>query len=119
LDKAGALTVQNCGSNNKTIFEKKTQKLSISISCEKKSVHSGHHSGISNQFVFGQKNEKLFDEFLPKFSKGVTSEPGRYHEGSKKHLDDLVPNGHFPVLHCLGIRSSVLGIQAVFDFFPP
>jgi hypothetical protein len=34
----------------------------------------------------------------------------RYREGSKKHLDDLVPNSDFLVLHCLGIRSSVLGI---------
>ncbi len=31
-------------------------------------------------------------------------------EGSKKHLDDPVPNGDFPVLHCLGIVSSVSGI---------
>jgi hypothetical protein len=30
--------------------------------------------------------------------------------GSKKPLDDPVPNGAFPVLHCLGIRASVSGI---------
>ena len=34
--------------------------------------------------------------------------PGR--EGSKNHLDDAVPNCDFPVLHCLGIGSSVSGI---------
>ncbi len=41
----------------------------------------------------------------------------RYHQvllgivkAQKKHLDDPVPNGDFPVLHCLGIRSSVSGI---------
>jgi hypothetical protein len=34
----------------------------------------------------------------------------RYHEGSKKHLDNLFPTSNFPVLHCLGIESSVLGI---------
>jgi hypothetical protein len=31
----------------------------------------------------------------------------RYHEGLKKHLDDLIPNGDSPVLHCLGITSLV------------
>ena len=36
----------------------------------------------------------------------------RYREGSKKHLDDPVPNGDFLVLHCLGIGSSVLGIRS-------
>jgi hypothetical protein len=35
-----------------------------------------------------------------------------YSEGSKKHPDDLVPNIDFPVLHCLGIRSSVSGIRS-------
>jgi hypothetical protein len=34
----------------------------------------------------------------------------RYREGLKKHLDDPVPNGDFPVLHCLGIGLSVSGI---------
>jgi hypothetical protein len=34
----------------------------------------------------------------------------RYCEGSKKHLDDLVPNSDFPVLHYLGIGSSVSDI---------
>ncbi len=29
----------------------------------------------------------------------------------KKHLDDPVPTGDFPVLHCLVIWSSVLGIR--------
>jgi hypothetical protein len=38
-------------------------------------------------------------------SSGIT----RYAKGSKKHLDDPVPNGEFPVLHWLGIGSSVLG----------
>ncbi len=36
----------------------------------------------------------------------------RYREGSKKHLDDPVPNSDFPVLHCLGIGSSVSGIRS-------
>ncbi len=36
----------------------------------------------------------------------------RYCEGSKKPLDDPVPNGDFPVLHCLGIGSSVSGIRS-------
>jgi hypothetical protein len=36
----------------------------------------------------------------------------RYHEGSKKHLGDPVPNSDFPVLHCLSIRSSVSGIRS-------
>ncbi len=111
MDKAGALTVQNCGSNNKTIFEKKKKKLSISISCEKKiSPQWSSFGDIESICFLAKKNEKLFDEFLPKFSQGVTSEPGRYREGSKKHLDDPVPNGDFAILHCLGIRSSVLGI---------
>jgi hypothetical protein len=35
----------------------------------------------------------------------------RYRESSKKHLDDPVPNGDFPELYCLGIRSSVSGIE--------
>jgi hypothetical protein len=34
------------------------------------------------------------------------------YEGSKKHLDNPVPNGDFLVLHCLGIRSSVSGIRS-------
>jgi hypothetical protein len=34
----------------------------------------------------------------------------QYCEGLKKHLDDPVPNSDFPVLHCLGIGSSVLDI---------
>jgi hypothetical protein len=29
----------------------------------------------------------------------------------KKHPDDLVSNSDFPVLRCLGIRSSVSGIR--------
>ncbi len=40
----------------------------------------------------------------------VSSSIVRYHEGSKKHLDDLVPNGDFPAFHCLGIPSLVSGI---------
>ncbi len=36
----------------------------------------------------------------------------RCREGSKKHLDDLVHNGDFPVLHCLDIGSSVSGIRS-------
>ncbi len=40
----------------------------------------------------------------------VSSGIARYREGSKKHLAYPVPNGDFPVLHCLGIGSSVLGI---------
>ncbi len=31
-------------------------------------------------------------------------------KAKKKHLDNPVPNGDFPVLHCLGIGSSVSGI---------
>ncbi len=34
----------------------------------------------------------------------------RYRKGSKKHLDNLVANGNFPVLHSLGIVLSVLGL---------
>jgi hypothetical protein len=34
-----------------------------------------------------------------------------YHEGSKKHLDNLVLNGDFLVLHCLGMGLSVSGIR--------
>jgi hypothetical protein len=34
----------------------------------------------------------------------------RYREGLKKHLDDPVPNGDLPVLHCLGIVLLVSGI---------
>jgi hypothetical protein len=33
-----------------------------------------------------------------------------YRKGSKKHLDDAVPNSDFPAIHCLGIRLSVSGI---------
>ncbi len=33
-------------------------------------------------------------------------------KAQKKHLDDLVPNGDFPVLHCLGIGLSVSGIRS-------
>ncbi len=44
----------------------------------------------------------------------VLSGIARYCEGSKKHLDDPVPNGDFPVLQCLGIRSSVSGIRSGF-----
>ncbi len=39
----------------------------------------------------------------------------RHHQvscGLKKHLDDPVPYIDFPVLHCLGIRSSVSGIRS-------
>ena len=43
----------------------------------------------------------------------------RYHQVSpgimkaqKKHLDNLVPNGDFLVLHCLGIGSSASGIRS-------
>ncbi len=35
----------------------------------------------------------------------------RYRKGSKKHLDDTVSISDFPVLHCLGIRLSALGIR--------
>ncbi len=42
----------------------------------------------------------------------VSSGIARYREGSKKHLDDLVPNGDFPVLHCLVIGFSVSGIRS-------
>jgi hypothetical protein len=35
-----------------------------------------------------------------------------YRECSKKHLDTLVPKDDFPVLDCLGIRSSVSGIRS-------
>jgi hypothetical protein len=35
----------------------------------------------------------------------------RYRESSKRHPDDPVPNGDFPELYCLGIRSSVSGIE--------
>jgi hypothetical protein len=34
----------------------------------------------------------------------------RYCEGLKKHLDNPLPNGDFPVLHCHGIILLVLGI---------
>ncbi len=33
-----------------------------------------------------------------------------YHEGSKKHLDDPIPNSDFLVSHCPGTVSLVLGI---------
>ena len=42
----------------------------------------------------------------------VSSGIAKYREGSKKHLDDLVPNGDFPVLHCIGIGLSVLDIKS-------
>jgi hypothetical protein len=29
----------------------------------------------------------------------------------KKHLDDLVPNSNFLILHCLGVVSSASGIR--------
>ncbi len=41
----------------------------------------------------------------------VSSGIAGYHEVSKKHLDDPVPNGDYPVHHCLGIGSSVSGIR--------
>jgi hypothetical protein len=40
----------------------------------------------------------------------ASSSVARYREGSKKHLDDLVTNSDFPVLHCLGIGLSIFGI---------
>jgi hypothetical protein len=36
---------------------------------------------------------------------------GQYHEGSKKPLDDPVPNSDFLILHCPGIGSSMSGIR--------
>ncbi len=36
----------------------------------------------------------------------------KYCEGSKKYLDDLVPNSDFPELHSLVIGLSVAGISS-------
>ncbi len=35
-----------------------------------------------------------------------------YCEGSKKYIDDPVPNNDCPVLYCPGIESSVSGIRS-------
>ncbi len=41
----------------------------------------------------------------------------KYCEGSKKYLNNPVPNGDFPILHCLGIGSSVSDIHIVKQCF--
>ncbi len=44
-------------------------------------------------------------------TKNTASGIATYYEGSKKHLDDPVPNNDFPVLYCPGVESSVSGID--------
>ncbi len=61
---------------------------------------------LSNNMVY------LWD--VASFCQVLLVSPGyvRYCEGSKKHVGDLVPNGDFLVLNCLGMGSSVSGIRS-------
>jgi hypothetical protein len=66
------------------------------------------NSQSSENFLHGKKRQNT--HWLSPYSEFRSRDGVRYREGSKKHLDDPVPNGDFPVLCRLGIGSSVSGI---------